>query len=166
MKVFISQGIIRTIIDSALENPDKEFFYFLKGEKKGNNCKISGLYYTHLTSSKFRVSAITPFYQDMHDVIGTSHSHPSGNAHPSETDLKTFSRFPVNCICNGEIIRFFDNAGNEITEIKYTDDEFESIPAFHHGESISFTPKNRLWIYAALAIILFLLFSWTLWYLF
>jgi len=90
-KIFgIKKNVIKMIMESARDTYPKEFACLLRhkegvikevillpGTIGGNS---SALVYLHMMPVDF-------------SLVGTAHSHPSGNTHPSETDLNFFRRF-------------------------------------------------------------------------
>ncbi len=88
LKVLISQELLNTILEGAKQLYPRESFLLLRGKKSKGIISISDLiiapfavhgrgfasYPTHMLPMDF-------------SIVGTVHSHPSGNTHPSSVDL-------------------------------------------------------------------------------
>ncbi len=89
--VSISQELLQAIFEGARRLYPKETILLLRGEKKKNLIKISELVVPPLATYG-RGFANIPLHMLPMDfsIVGTVHSHPSGNLSPSTTDLNHF----------------------------------------------------------------------------
>jgi len=89
--VSISQTLLQTIFEGARRLHPKETILLLRGEKKKDLIKISELVVPPLATYG-RGFADIPIHMLPMDfsIVGTVHSHPSGNLTPSTTDLNHF----------------------------------------------------------------------------
>jgi len=89
--VSISQKLLHTIFEGARRLYPRETILLLRGEKKKNLIKISELVVPPLATYG-RGFADIPIHMLPMDfsIVGTVHSHPSGNLTPSTTDLNHF----------------------------------------------------------------------------
>jgi len=89
--VSINQDLLKAIFESAKQLYPKEMFLFLRGEKKKNLINISELIIPPLATYGWGFASI-PLHMLPIDfsIIGTVHSHPSGDLNPSTIDLNHF----------------------------------------------------------------------------
>jgi len=89
--VSISQELLQAIFEGARRLYPRETILLLRGEKKKNLIKISELVVPPLATYG-RSFANIPLHMLPIDfsIVGTVHSHPSGNLTPSTTDLNHF----------------------------------------------------------------------------
>jgi len=89
--VSISQELLQAIFEGARRLYPKETILLLRGEKKKNLIRISELVVPPLATYG-RGFANIPLHMFPMDfsIVGTVHSHPSGNLKPSTTDLNHF----------------------------------------------------------------------------
>ena len=89
--VSISQELLQAIFEGARRLYPKETILLLRGEKKKNLIKISELVVPPLATYGRGFTSI-PLHMLPIDfsIVGTVHSHPSGNLTPSVTDLNHF----------------------------------------------------------------------------
>jgi len=89
--VSISQELLQAIFEGARRLYPKETILLLRGEKKKNLITISELVVPPLATYG-RGFANIPVHMLPMDfsIVGTVHSHPSGNLKPSTTDLNHF----------------------------------------------------------------------------
>jgi len=89
--VSISQELLQAIFEGARRLYPRETILLLRGEKKKNLIKISELVVPPL-STYGRGFASIPLHMLPMDfsIVGTVHSHPSGNLTPSNVDLNHF----------------------------------------------------------------------------
>jgi len=89
--VSISQELLQAIFEGARRLYPKETILLLRGEKEKNLIKISELVVPPLATYG-RGFANIPLHMLPIDfsIVGTVHSHPSGNLTPSTTDLNHF----------------------------------------------------------------------------
>jgi len=86
--VSISQELLQTIFEGARRLYPKETILLLRGEKKKNSIKISELVVPPLATHGLGFANIPLHMLPMDfSILGTVHSHPSGNLTPSTTDL-------------------------------------------------------------------------------
>jgi len=89
--VSISQELFQAIFEGARRLYPRETILLLRGKKKKNLIKISELVVPPLATYG-RGFANIPLHMLPIDfsIVGTVHSHPSGNLTPSTTDLNHF----------------------------------------------------------------------------
>ena len=117
-KVFLQKEVFDSIISYCQMKHPNEGILILKGKSKNGEIKITGLVippfnYTGPTFAGFPHSFL-PF--DM-SYVGIVHSHPSGSAEPSVTDLHNFFglislivKFPY----KDDSIFAWDSSGNSV----------------------------------------------------
>ena len=90
--VSISQELLQAIFEGARRLYPRETILLLRGEKKKNLIQVSELVVPPLATYG-RNFANIPLHMLPMDfsIVGTVHSHPSGNLTPSTTDLNHFS---------------------------------------------------------------------------
>ena len=89
--VSISQELLQAIFEGARRLYPKETILLLRGEKKKNAIKISELVVPALAAYGRGFTSIPLHMLPMgFSIVGTVHSHPSGNLTPSVTDLNHF----------------------------------------------------------------------------
>ncbi|MCD6445435.1 Mov34/MPN/PAD-1 family protein [Candidatus Bathyarchaeota archaeon] len=88
LMVSISKELLKEIFEGARRLYPKELILLLRGEKDMNTVKVSELVVPP-SATLGRGFAAVPFYMLPIDfsIVGTVHSHPSGNLTPSTTDL-------------------------------------------------------------------------------
>jgi len=89
--VSISQELLQAIFEGARRLYPRETILLLRGEKKKNLIKVSELLVPPLTTYG-RSFVNIPLHMLPMDfsIVGTVHSHPSGNLTPSTADLNHF----------------------------------------------------------------------------
>jgi proteasome lid subunit RPN8/RPN11 len=89
--VSISQELLKTIFEGARRLYPKETILLLRGEKKKDTIAVSDLVVPPLANYG-RGFANIPLHMLPIDfsIVGTAHSHPSGNLAPSHGDLNHF----------------------------------------------------------------------------
>ena len=92
MKIKIKESVIEDLMDFARNTHPKEFMCFLEGNFDINSIEITGLIYQHFESSWSSASVNLYKIPIGLDNIGTAHSHPSSNFHPSEADSSLFNK--------------------------------------------------------------------------
>jgi len=89
--VSISQILIEAILNNAKLLYPKETILMLRGEKSKDTIKITDLIVPPLATYGHGFANIPTHMLPMDfSIIGTVHSHPSGNLTPSPTDLNHF----------------------------------------------------------------------------
>jgi proteasome lid subunit RPN8/RPN11 len=89
--VSIPQVLLDAILESARRLYPKETILLLRGEKKKNLIKISDLVVPPLATYGQHFANIRTHMLPMDfSIVGTAHSHPSGNLSPSSIDLNHF----------------------------------------------------------------------------
>ncbi len=115
MQWSIDKELIDYIMEISKDYYPKEFLALLRADKH----VIKELLFVPALKSG-SVSASFDAFNLPHyfDVVGTVHSHPSGNGEPSNRDLRLFSRYPVNLIVfypfSRECLKVYDNKGTQI----------------------------------------------------
>jgi proteasome lid subunit RPN8/RPN11 len=86
--VLISEKLLQMLLESARRLYPKEMIFLLKGERKKNIVKVSEVIVPPLATYGAGFANV-PLHMLPTDfsIIGTVHSHPSGNLTPSTTDL-------------------------------------------------------------------------------
>jgi proteasome lid subunit RPN8/RPN11 len=86
--ISISQELLQAIFEGARRLYPKETILLLRGEKEKNSIKISELVVPPLATYGWGFANIPLHMLPMDfSIVGTAHSHPSGNLTPSTTDL-------------------------------------------------------------------------------
>jgi len=89
--VSISQTLMKAILESAKTLYPKETILLLRGEKSKDVIKITDLIVPPLATYGQGFANIPTHMLPMDfSIIGTVHSHPSGNLMPSPADLNHF----------------------------------------------------------------------------
>lgn len=89
--VAINHDLLQTILEGAKHLYPRETILLLRGKKKKDIVSVTELLVPPLASYG-RGFAHIPIYMLPMDfsIVGTAHSHPSGNTTPSNTDLNHF----------------------------------------------------------------------------
>ena len=87
----MGQELLQTVFECAKRVYPRETIFLLRGEKKKDVITITELLVPPLASYG-RGFANIPIYRLPMDfsIVGTIHSHPSGNVNPSHADLNHF----------------------------------------------------------------------------
>lgn len=89
--VSISQELLQTIFEGAKNLYPRETILLLRGEKKKNLIAVTELLVPPLASYGRGFANIRLHMLPMDfSIVGTAHSHPSGNLSPSPADLNHF----------------------------------------------------------------------------
>ena len=90
-RVSISRDLLQTIFESAKHVYPRETIFLLRGQRKKDAIIVTDLLVPPLASYG-RGFANIPIYMLPMDfsLVGTVHSHPSGNISPSNADLNHF----------------------------------------------------------------------------
>jgi proteasome lid subunit RPN8/RPN11 len=89
--VSISQTLMEAILESAKALYPKETILLLRGEKSKDIIKITDLIVPPLaTYGQGFANTLTHLLPIDFSIVGTVHSHPSGNLTPSPADLNHF----------------------------------------------------------------------------
>ena len=89
--VNIPSNILDAIYAGAKELYPRESFLLLRGDKKKNNIYITDLVLAPFTLHGEGFAHFNPYmFTGDYSLVGTVHSHPSGNISPSDTDLNYF----------------------------------------------------------------------------
>ena len=88
MKVKIKEDLLRAILENARLMHPKEILFMLRGEKKKDCIIISDIIIPPFATygHGFATFSLSTLPIDF-SIIGTAHSHPSGNLAPSIGDL-------------------------------------------------------------------------------
>jgi len=91
LTVSMSAELLDSIFEGAKRLYPKETFLLLRGKKSKNEIRVSELVVPPLVVYGYGFANL-PFYMLPMDfsVVGTVHSHPSGNIKPSSVDLNHF----------------------------------------------------------------------------
>lgn len=110
----IKKQLLQEICNSAKNNFPKEMLIFLS---KNNEIIDQIVYLPNIAGETFVEinSLIIPFDNK---IVGTIHSHPLGENHPSKEDKKFFQNYSINGIIDNsfklENIKFYNEKGGEI----------------------------------------------------
>jgi len=88
LKVKIKESLLKVVLENASLMHPREILFMLRGEKKGDTIHISDLIIPPFATyghgfTTFSLSALPIDFS----IVGTAHSHPSGNVKPSIGDL-------------------------------------------------------------------------------
>jgi proteasome lid subunit RPN8/RPN11 len=91
LTVSISAELLDSIFEGAKRLYPKETFLLLRGKKSKNEIHVSELVVPPLATYGYGFANL-PFHMLPMDfsMVGTVHSHPSGNINPSSVDLNHF----------------------------------------------------------------------------
>jgi proteasome lid subunit RPN8/RPN11 len=91
LTVSISAELLDSIFEGAKRLYPKETFLLLRGKKSKNEVRVSELVVPPLAVYGYGFANL-PFHMLPMDfsMVGTVHSHPSGNINPSSVDLNHF----------------------------------------------------------------------------
>jgi proteasome lid subunit RPN8/RPN11 len=91
LSVSMSAELLESIFEGAKRLYPKETFLLLRGKKSKNEIRVSDLVVPPLAVYGYGFANL-PFHMLPMDfsVVGTVHSHPSGNINPSHVDLNHF----------------------------------------------------------------------------
>lgn len=91
LSVLISNDVLQTILEGARRLFPRETILLLRGEKKTNLIKITELVIPPLATYGQSFANISLHMLPMDfSIVGTVHSHPSGDLTPSATDMNHF----------------------------------------------------------------------------
>ena len=158
MAVKISSIVAKQVIAWARRNFSKEFFAYLSGRKTKDGLMISHIAYQPYVASSVHTMTLPFIAQEMSGVLGTVHSHPSGVLIPSNTDLNTFKKFPVNIIVNQIDFDVFDSNGRRIP-FEIVEEPEKEIELGHRAilsQPVVFIKRNKklLWLVLVFMILL------------
>jgi proteasome lid subunit RPN8/RPN11 len=89
--VAVEKDLLQTIFEGAKHVYPRETILLLRGEKKKDMVAVTELIIPPLASYGRGYSQIRTYMLPMDfSIVGTAHSHPSGNIMPSHTDLNHF----------------------------------------------------------------------------
>ncbi|MDX1814207.1 MAG: Mov34/MPN/PAD-1 family protein [Candidatus Bathyarchaeia archaeon] len=120
LTVSISTELLESILEGAKRLYPKETFMLLRGKKSKGNIRVSELVVPPLAVYGYGFANL-PFHMLPMDfsVVGTVHSHPSGNINPSSVDLNHFFGrilmivgFPF---ASAQNVAFYDSEGERVT---------------------------------------------------
>jgi proteasome lid subunit RPN8/RPN11 len=91
LTVSVSAALLDSIFEGAKRLYPKETFLLLRGKKSRNEVRVSELVVPPLAVYGYGFANL-PFHMLPMDfsMVGTVHSHPSGNINPSSVDLNHF----------------------------------------------------------------------------
>lgn len=90
-KVIISSDLLQTILEGAKHIYPRETILLLRGVKKHDVITVTELLVPPLAGYGQGFSHFPLYMMPMDfSIVGTAHSHPSGNITPSHTDLNHF----------------------------------------------------------------------------
>jgi proteasome lid subunit RPN8/RPN11 len=89
--VSISQDLLQTVLECAKNVYPREIILLLRGERKKDLIAVTELLVPPLANYGQGFANIRLHMLPMDfSIVGTAHSHPSGNLTPSDTDLNHF----------------------------------------------------------------------------
>lgn len=89
--ISISEELLQTIFEGAKSLYPKETILMLRGKKEKNIIAITGLLVPPLANYGHGFANVRIHMLPMDfSIVGTAHSHPSGNINPSSADLNHF----------------------------------------------------------------------------
>jgi len=89
--IVIPKDALQTILESAKHLYPRETILLLRGKKKGDTIWVTELLVPPLARYGQGFAHIPMYMLPMDfSVVGTAHSHPSGNLSPSDTDINHF----------------------------------------------------------------------------
>ena len=89
--VSISQDLLQTVFEGAKSVYPRETILLLRGEKKKDVIAVTELVVPPLANYGRGFSSIQLHMLPMDfSIVGTAHSHPSGNIRPSNADMNHF----------------------------------------------------------------------------
>lgn len=118
MKVKIKEDLLKAILENARFMHPKEILFMLRGEKKKDCIIISDIIIPPFATyghgfATFSLSALPIDFS----IIGTAHSHPSGNLAPSIGDLNQAIgkiMMIVGYPYTKQNVKVYDREGNEV----------------------------------------------------
>ena len=120
LNVSMSAELLESIFEGAKRLFPKETFLLLRGKKSKNEIRVTDLVVPPLAVYGYGFANL-PFHMLPMDfsVVGTVHSHPSGNINPSSVDLNHFFGrvlmivgFPFSSLQN---VAIYDSKGERIS---------------------------------------------------
>ena len=91
LNVHIPSNILDAIYAGAKELYPRESFLLLRGKKNKNVISVTDLVLAPFASHEEGAVHFNPYmFSGDFSIVGTVHSHPSGNNSPSDTDLNYF----------------------------------------------------------------------------
>ena len=119
LTVSLSAELLDSIFEGAKRLYPKETFLLLRGKKSKNEIRVSELVVPPLATYGYGFANL-PFHMLPMDfsMVGTVHSHPSGNINPSSVDLNHFFGrvlmivgFPF---ANAQNVAVYDSHGDRV----------------------------------------------------
>jgi proteasome lid subunit RPN8/RPN11 len=120
LTVSMSAELLESIFEGAKRLYPKETFLLLRGKKSKGTIRVSDLVVPPLAVYGYGFANL-PFHMLPMDfsVVGTVHSHPSGNINPSSVDLNHFFGrilmivgFPF---ASAQNVAVYDSKGEQVT---------------------------------------------------
>jgi proteasome lid subunit RPN8/RPN11 len=112
----IKKDLINELLNAAQNNYPNEFICFLGGTLK--NYTITEFIFFPSETDKHSASVNLLSIPIDDTIIGSLHSHPNSNNHPSNADKKLFNKYQINLILGYpfiiENIGAYDNKSNKI----------------------------------------------------
>lgn len=118
--ISMNKELLEAILEGARRLYPKETILLLRGRKNKNSIEISDLLVPPLAKYGQGFSSLPLHMLPMDfSIVGTAHSHPSGNLMPSHTDLNHFfgvilmiTAFPFR---NEENVAAYNRSGEKLT---------------------------------------------------
>ena len=91
MRIVVPEGLLQNMMDMARDVHPREVILLLRGKRRGDEIKVTEYLFPPL-GERGRGFASFPAHMLPIDftIVGTAHSHPSGNLSPSVGDLHNF----------------------------------------------------------------------------
>ncbi|MCW3982815.1 MAG: Mov34/MPN/PAD-1 family protein [Candidatus Bathyarchaeota archaeon] len=134
LTIHIPSNILETIYAGAKELYPRESFLLLRGKKKKNTLQITDLILAPFAIHGEGEVHFNPYmFSGDFSLVGTVHSHPSGDISPSHVDLNYFFGRVLLIVCypyeGKECIAAYDSNGDELpievtAAIECKDEEF------------------------------------------
>jgi proteasome lid subunit RPN8/RPN11 len=120
LTIFIDKELLDAILEGARRLYPKETILLLRGKKQKNSIEINDLLVPPLAKYGRGFSSLPLHMLPMDfSVLGTAHSHPSGNLMPSHADLNHFfgvvlmiTSFPFR---NEQNVAVYNRIGEKLT---------------------------------------------------
>jgi len=108
----VKKTLLEDLMDASKKYYPDEFMCFLSGDKKKKN--VDEIVLLPNTSGRDFASIQESVIPIDPSIIGSVHSHPTGQARPSQADKKLFERYGLNLIISisEKKIAFFDSSGS------------------------------------------------------
>ncbi len=91
MRIVVPEGLLLNMMDMARDVHPREVILLLRGKRKGDEITVTEYLFPPFgTGGRGFASFPTHMLPIDFTIVGTAHSHPSGNLRPSVGDLHNF----------------------------------------------------------------------------